>query len=154
MKCFINWFTWFPSRLPATLASITFLCLRGILLKWSSPAARCISNTLISSVHRHGNKHTRTHQHASSSIQSSLNHLSHSLVVMTPKQATVHLNHTQLWLFLFWFGVCSVRVGDGCLSSSTGGRWCSCGSLINSSRAFISSLMDLVSAYQGFDYLP
>lgn len=64
-----------------------------------------------------------------------------------------HLNHTQPWLLLFWFGVCSVRVGDSSLSSSTGGRWCSWGSLINSSRAFISSLMDLVSAYQGFDYL-
>lgn len=34
------------------------------------------------------------------------------------------------------------------------GGWCSWGSLINSSASFISSLMDLVSAYQGFDYLP
>lgn len=34
------------------------------------------------------------------------------------------------------------------------GGWCSWGSLINSSAAFISLLMDLVSAYQGFDYLP
>lgn len=63
-------------------------------------------------------------------------------------------NHTQLWLFLFWFGVCSLRVRNGSLSSSTGGRWCSWGSLIKSSKAFISSLMDLVRAYQGLDYLP
>lgn len=159
MECFINWFAWFPSRLLPTLASITFLCvcvcLWGILSKWSFRAACCISSTLTSSVHRRGNKHTlHTHTHASSSNQWSLNRLSRSLVVMTPKQVDFQLNHTQLWLFLFWFGICSARVRDGSLSSSTGGRWCSWGSLINSSSAFISSLMDLVSAYQGFDYLP
>lgn len=73
---------------------------------------------------------------------------------MTPKQVDLHLNRAQLWLFLFWCGICSARVGGSSLSSSTGGRWCSWGSLINSSRAFISSLMDLVRAHQGFDYLP
>ena len=98
--------------------------------------------------------HTHTHTHASSSNQWGLNHLSRRLVVMTPKQVDLHLNRAQLWLFLFWCRSCSARVGGSSLSSSTGGRWCSWGSLINSSRAFISSLMDLVRAHQGFDYLP
>lgn len=57
-------------------------------------------------------------------------------------------------MFLFWFGICSVRVRHGSLSARSGGRWCTWGSLINSSRPFISSLMDLVRAYQGLDYLP
>lgn len=160
-KHLINWFTWFPSRLLRTLASITFfMCVceafsgsglfsrpAAFQIHWHQMRAVVATNTRT-------HTHTGMHTHASSSNQWSLNRLSHSLVVMTPKQVDFQLNHTQLWLFLFWFGICSVRVRDGSLSSSTRGRWCSWGSLINSSRAFISSLMDLVSAYQGFDYLP
>lgn len=61
-KRLINWFTWFPSRLLLTLASITFfyVCLWGILWKCSILAACCISNTLTSNARNRGNKHTYT----------------------------------------------------------------------------------------------
>lgn len=156
IECFINWFAWFPSRLLPTLASITFFFYVCVCEAFSRNGL--FERRAAYQIHWHQvctDVATNTHYtHASSSNQWSLNRLSRSLVVITPKQVDFQLNHTQLWLFLFWFGICSARVRDGSLSSSTGGRWSSWGSLINSSSAFISSLMDLVSAYQGFDYLP
>lgn len=161
MKCFINWFARFPSRPFSTLASITFLCLWGILEKLSFLAMCCISSTSTWNVHRRGDKLSlsRSLAHARTNARLIIQSMELKLfvlfpVVVTQKQQDFHLDHSHLWLFLFWFGICSARVRDSSLSSSTGGRWCSWGSLINSSRAFISSLMDLVRAYQGFDYLP
>lgn len=138
-----NWFAQSPpSSLFSTLAWITFLCLWGILQKWPFSAYQ---------IHHKvpANKATCT-----CLIVQSMELLSFVLF-FCPLNTTSGFSPKShsLWLFLFWFGMCSVRVRDSSLSSSTGGRWCSWGSLINSSRAFISSLMDLVSAYQGFDYL-
>lgn len=131
-----------PSSLFSTLAWITFLCLWGILQKWPFSAYQ---------IHHKvpANKATCT-----CLIVQSMELLSFVLF-FCPLNTTSGFSPKShsLWLFLFWFGMCSVRVRDSSLRSSTGGRWCSWGSLINSARAFISSLMDLVSAYQVFDYL-
>ena len=133
MRCFINWFTWFLPLFLHSLASITFrVCVCVCVFVSVRHSLKMVSRLIIQSME----------------LESSLPCF---LVLVKPKHGFPPKQHTTGPVFVWLLGV---RVRDSSLSRSTRGRWCSWGSLINSSRAFITSLMGLVSAYQSFDYLP